>query len=124
MLSRGFSSELLCLSAGLITPQHTHPLRPHLVLLRVELFSSRAAPSTNLHGEVGGDAANLDIYRSSVAVPCILLNLLEVAGGYPALIVTLILIFLFLSTGPILRALVLLSGLRTNRDSLSFLVGR
>lgn len=75
---------------------------------------------THLHGEVCGDAADLDAIRSSITVPCVLLDLLEVAGCYPALIVAL-LIFLFISTGLMLRALVLLSVLRANRDGLSAL---
>lgn len=53
-------------------------------------------------------------------MPCVLLDLLEVAGRYPTLVITL-LVLLFLSTGPILRALALLSGLWANGDGLSFL---
>lgn len=80
----------------------------------------RAAASTHLHGKVSGDAADLDPDGSSVTVPCGLLDLLEVAGRYPTLVITL-LVLLFLSTGPILRGLVLFSGLWANGDGLSFL---
>lgn len=54
-------------------------------------------------------------------MPRVLLDLLEVAGCYPTLVITPLLVLLFLSTGPILRALVLLSGLWANGDGLSFL---
>lgn len=91
------------------------------VLLRLEPVPCRAAASTHLHGKISGDAADLDADGSSVTVPCVLLDLLEVAGCYPTLVITLLLILLFLSTGPILRALVLLSGLWANGDGLSFL---
>ena len=91
-------------------------------LLRLEPGPCRAAAGTHLHGKVRGDAADLDADRSSVTVSCVLLNLLEVAGCYPSLVVTLLLVILFLlSTGPILRALVLLSGLWADGDGLSLL---
>lgn len=93
----------------------------HQLNLRLELVPCRAAASTHLHGKVSGDAADLDTDGSSVTVPCVLLDLLEVAGRYPTLVVTLLFILLFLSTGPILRTLVLLSGLWANGDGLIFL---
>lgn len=57
-------------------------------------------------------------------MPRVLLDLLEVAGCDPTLVVALLLILLFLSTVPILRALVLLSGIRANSGGLVFLGAR
>lgn len=93
----------------------------HRLSPRLEPVPCRAAASTHLHGKVSGDTADLDTNGSSVTVPRVLLGLLKVAGCYPALVVALLFPLLFLSAGPILRALVLLSGLWANGDGLSFL---
>lgn len=67
------------------------------------MFEAGAIPcntvtGTYLHGKVHGDAADLDAVRSSITVPHILMDLLEVAECYPTLIITLLLVLL-ITTG-------------------------
>lgn len=85
-----------------------------------EAIPCKRVTGTYLHDEVHGDAADLDAVRSSVTVPHVLMDLLGVAGCYPPLIITLLLVLL-ISPGLMLRALMLLSSLWANRDGLSFL---
>lgn len=89
--------------------------------LRLVPVPRGAVASTHLHGKVCGDAADLDTNGCSVTVPHVLLGLLEVAGCYPALVVALLFIPLFLRTGLILRTLLLLSGLCADGGGRSFL---